>query len=780
MSVLAYRLQRFLRVHWATALALTAVVAIVGSVLLFLTAGAIRTAGAADRYEAWRGAPYDALVEQPRGRPRTEQLAALPAVATVDTATFVFGALQTPDGEYVDSLVFAGSQDAFGTYLTEGVEPNPGVPGEFPAEFRGEFIASQSFADSTGAELGDRFQLVTLTEEQARQSGFDNPNPGGPTITATVVGIITGTADIQDDYAIALFPPTLLDQGDIGISASQSTVRLTPGSTLDDLRRQLDAMADGSSFGVTGAVPWTPEPVRKAAETRARGAIIVAVVGAVAALAVVGQILIRQVRLADTEAAPLQAMGMTPFQLVADSGARVSLPVAAGSVLAGLVAFLISGWFPLGFVGRLEPVPGLRFEPLAHLVAPVLFASALLGWVIVALLRDARHEPPPAIPALVDGLASRTRPAPASTAIRFALTRQARDRGSVKGPLIGFGAVLAMLIVSITFGAGLDRMVDQPERYGSFSLGIGQGGAEAVPKSVQATLEADPDVSAFVLAGHTIVSVGSEALDVTGLLPVKGDLSPTVMGGRLPTGDDEIALGRVTASESGVGVGDELAVVGPSGQRSLRVTGIAVIPGVEGGDGMGLGGLVTFAGLQRLEPGALPTAGGLALRADAPPDTVARLSGATGMAIGPPSPPSEIVNLGRVRAVPYAVAATLGVLAMLSLAHQLLVSARQRRRDVAVLAALGADRRWVTKVVHWQATIFVVVVTPIAVALGLLVGSVLFRAFIDRIGGENTPKIPVLTLALLLAAVLFLANAVAVLPAHRARHALPAGPLSSE
>jgi predicted lysophospholipase L1 biosynthesis ABC-type transport system permease subunit len=41
-------------------------------------------------------------------------------------------------------------------------------------------------------------------------------------------------------------------------------------------------------------------------------------------------------------------------------------------------------------------------------------------------------------------------------------------------------------------------------------------------------------------------------------------------------------------------------------------------------------------------------------------------------------------------------------LAVLSMSHQLITSARRRRRDLGIVRALGADRRWVSRVLHWQ------------------------------------------------------------------------------
>ena len=74
------------------------------------------------------------------------------------------------------------------------------------------------------------------------------------------------------------------------------------------------------------------------------------------------------------------------------------------------------------------------------------------------------------------------------------------------------------------------------------------------------------------------------------------------------------------------------------------------------------------------------------------------------MTVGRFDRPAAIINVARARSVPYVVAGVLVVLALLNLAHHLILSAPRRRRDLAVLRALGADSRWVTGVVHWQAS----------------------------------------------------------------------------
>ena len=58
--------------------------------------------------------------------------------------------------------------------------------------------------------------------------------------------------------------------------------------------------------------------------------------------------------------------------------------------------------------------------------------------------------------------------------------------------------------------------------------------------------------------------------------------------------------------------------------------------------------------------------------------------------------PAAIVNVARIRTIPFLLAAVLAALALLTVSHGMLTSMRTRRRDLAILRSLGADRGWIT------------------------------------------------------------------------------------
>jgi ABC-type lipoprotein release transport system permease subunit len=310
-----------------------------------------------------------------------------------------------------------------------------------------------------------------------------------------------------------------------------------------------------------------------------------------------------------------------------------------------------------------------------------------------------------------------------------------------------------------------------------FDLALGQGGDEVPDRAVRA-LEDSPDVAAVTLYGTGTIVLGTRSLDLVGMQPVVGDLLPEVLEGRLPVGEDEVMVGPVAARELEVDVGDELTGSGATGERTLRVTGIGLIPGVAGADVLGQIALVTAEGLARIDPASTMAQVTVDVADDAPPGASARIAELTGMAAGQLDPPPAVVNLRRVRTVPVLVAMAVGALGTLSLAHLMLVAVRRRRRDFAVLRAVGAPRGWLSRVVHWQATVTTLVILCIAVPAGGLAGSSLYRRFADHLGARPDSILPVADLALGLVALLALANVVAAVVAHRVRRDLPAEALA--
>jgi predicted lysophospholipase L1 biosynthesis ABC-type transport system permease subunit len=103
-----------------------------------------------------------------------------------------------------------------------------------------------------------------------------------------------------------------------------------------------------------------------------------------------------------------------------------------------------------------------------------------------------------------------------------------------------------------------------------------------------------------------------------------------------------------------------------------------------------------------------------------------------------------------------------------------------RRHDLIVLRSLGANRAWVGRVVHAQASALALIALVIGAPFGIVAGRTAFKAFADRLGLVPDPAGSVVLVAVLVLVVLLVANLAAALPASRARHTSVASLLRTE
>jgi ABC-type lipoprotein release transport system permease subunit len=267
-------------------------------------------------------------------------------------------------------------------------------------------------------------------------------------------------------------------------------------------------------------------------------------------------------------------------------------------------------------------------------------------------------------------------------------------------------------------------------------------------------------------------------------------VGPTIVEGRAPRADGEIALGAKTLERVGVAVGDTVRARPDAGgaARPLRVVGRVVLPGLgtyPGSDktALGEGALLTRAELRRLGPDFGP---GPFLVVLAPGATRAQLAALVSQ--GDPAQvqvdglqrPSDIVSYERVRTTPLVLAGVLALLAVATVAHALVTAVRRRRRDLALLKTLGFTRRQISASVAWQATTLGVAALVLGVPIGVIVGRWAWTALADDLGTVAEPIVPVVAVALAIPLVLLVANAVAFMPGRIAARLRPAAVLRSE
>jgi ABC-type antimicrobial peptide transport system permease subunit len=192
------------------------------------------------------------------------------------------------------------------------------------------------------------------------------------------------------------------------------------------------------------------------------------------------------------------------------------------------------------------------------------------------------------------------------------------------------------------------------------------------------------------------------------------------------------------------------AIQGPT--RSFRVVGTTIAPWIDDQNSSFTGGgaVFTHAGLGRLIPAGItnvpPPSDAFVNFADGKVTAarVAQLQHQVGeqFQVLTAQPPTDLLNFGRVRDLPLALALLLVGLAAVTLFLTLLSSANRRRSDMALLKALGYRSAQLQGVVAWQSTAMTLVGLVIGLPLGIALGRSLWTAVANHLGLLGQPVVP--------------------------------------
>jgi hypothetical protein len=128
------------------------------------------------------------------------------------------------------------------------------------------------------------------------------------------------------------------------------------------------------------------------------------------------------------------------------------------------------------------------------------------------------------------------------------------------------------------------------------------------------------------------------------------------------------------------------------------------------------------------------------------------------------SPPGSSRPRSRSSSAAVLLAAGLAVGAVAALGLTLTASVRRRRRDLALLKALGFTRRQLAACVAWQPTVAATIGIIAGIPLGIALGRWLWVLFAHQIYAVPRPTVPALLLACIGLGALVLANVAAALP----------------
>jgi putative ABC transport system permease protein len=142
--------------------------------------------------------------------------------------------------------------------------------------------------------------------------------------------------------------------------------------------------------------------------------------------------------------------------------------------------------------------------------------------------------------------------------------------------------------------------------------------------------------------------------------------------------------------------------------------------------------------------------------------------------------PNGVVDYIRIDAVPEALAAVLAVLGLAVLGQFIVVSGRRRRRDFAILKALGLTGRQVRVITAWQVSIVSGLALAAGIPLGAAAGHWTWEVFAGSLGIPADFVMPLPLILFVVPAAILSANAVAFWPAKAVARVSPARVLRAE
>ena len=664
-----------------------------------------------------------------------------------------------------------------------------------------EFVLDSATARAFGYHLGETVTIGWFGNTQAVSPTFKVPRD--QEIRAKLVGVGAVDADAlfndQDSAGssqIMLFTPAFTRHILECCSNDMESALTLDGGFTSPYYAQVEA--DVRQLLPPG-VPFTyiqaSDLEARAERTLRPESIALGVFGGIAGLAtllIAGQVIGRRIRLAADELAVLRALGADPAMTIGDGLIGTLGAVLVGSLLAGVVAVGLSPLAPLGPIHPLLPfafhidwtVIGLGVAALAlclgSLATLVAFRAAPHR-LATRLVRERGSGV--ARTASVAGL-----PPAAVTGIRFAL-EPGVGRNAVPVRSAIFGAVLALVVVvaTITFGSSMGTLVSHPTLYGwNWTYEIdGGGGLGDIPSApVAKLLAADRYVAGWTGVYFSTLPIDGLNVPVMGGSP-NAAVGPPLLSGHAFAGTDQVVLGTVTLAQLHKKVGDTVKVGRPGSKpTTLTIVGTATMPsiGVAGSSHleMGTGALLSYtlippgarnvfdvpiagpnAILISVKKGANPAAARASLQSIV--DKNPQIQGDGGELLGVERP-AEILNYRTLGRTPTLLGAALAAGAVVALGLTLITSVRRRRTDLALLKTLGFTKRQLASTIAWQASIAVGIGCVIGIPLGIALGRALWDLFVHEISAVPDPTIPGVSILLIAAVAIVLANVVAAVP----------------
>jgi putative ABC transport system permease protein len=141
---------------------------------------------------------------------------------------------------------------------------------------------------------------------------------------------------------------------------------------------------------------------------------------------------------------------------------------------------------------------------------------------------------------------------------------------------------------------------------------------------------------------------------------------------------------------------------------------------------------------------------------------------------------AHIVDYDRINVAPTVLAGALGAVALAALVYSLGASTRARRRDLALLKALGFTGAQVLAAVLWEASVVICIALVVGIPLGVTGGWLIWSAFARLVGALAVASVPLGVLAVVAVGAAFAGDFAALAPAALAARTRTAVVLRSE
>lgn len=789
MGAVSMRARAEMRSRWRGLIGVAVVIGLLGGGAIASAAGARRTMSSYPRFVE-RFAVHDVTLTFPD---RSEGFAALRWVRARPEVLFASGSTG-----FAGAITVRGVRVSFPTVIPivrmdavpEPLSGSKVIEGRaFDPDEPFEVVLNYALADRLDLRVGDRVS-VSLS------SGFGLIDAGNleEVGEAEIVGI-TAQVGAFESATTRGFPTTMMftpafyrtiAQGDFEIGIA---VALRDGASgvnafiqaLNDAGFEQDETEtpDAYTSGVQGLnrVPAT-------ALGLVSGLLLVLTLG------MIGQAIARAAYLNSPAEGTFAALGITRAQRFWSSLVPSSVVIAAGAVLAMGVAFAASPLFPLGLARVAEPDLGFSLDlfavPLGGLVLLLGLLIVTVGptWRAVSLGRDVKGA---GRSVLADRLAGSGAPPSAVTGMRFALARGTLDRQvPFRGAIVGSTIAIAALTASLVFVRSLDRLIADPTLSG-YTWDAAVFAFEQPGELVGRALDAPGVARAWrgtSFAEVVVTREGAEPLHLSAIVS-EGEPAPAIRG-RPPSDIDEIGLDPRTIQALGLALGDDVVLADDDGDAvGYTLVGslpVATLPFI--GENAGQGATLSLDALRRVHPTARYEAVYATFQPTA--DFHATLSEledrmrGRAFAVLSSAQATTVRNIGRLAAVPPALAGLMVVLGGATLTHVLLSSIRRKRRDLGVLKTIGFVARQVRSAVMWEAAVFVFGALALGIPLGIAAGSWGWRAFADYLTVVPVVDVEMSMPLAVGAGALVLTAVMAMFPARAAARTKPAIVLRSE